>query len=125
MWSLTGAGLGGITAFLTGTKQVVISDYAAPVVLNNIRLSVQKVLLTTMGMTCSIEVHECGARESQSAVKHAPMFNESLAADCLCDAIAAPEHHPLRGALIDSGPHRSCPDRRRVLYRPCEACIVP
>ena len=81
MVSSSGAGLSGIVATLAGAKEVVISDYPAPVVLANIRRNVDKAISSNLQSACRIYGHEWGVFD-EAAREQIHRFSRILAADC-------------------------------------------
>lgn len=79
---MTGVGLGGIVATLAGASEVAITDYPAPVVLENLRRNVQKNVPTSASPSYSVEGHAWGDLTNPFASSHAHHFTRILAADC-------------------------------------------
>ncbi|KAK3674644.1 hypothetical protein LTR78_005366 [Recurvomyces mirabilis] len=78
-----GVGLGGIVASLAGAKEVVISDYPAPVVLENARKNATKAIPQDLSHVYHIEGHEWGDFSTSFAESNKQHFTTILAADCL------------------------------------------
>jgi EEF1A N-terminal glycine/lysine methyltransferase len=62
--------------------KVVLSDYPAPVVLENIRRNAKSAIPTKLASRYSVEGFEWGDLESAFAKKYANHFNRIIAADC-------------------------------------------
>ncbi|KAK5111025.1 hypothetical protein LTR62_005400 [Meristemomyces frigidus] len=78
-----GVGLGGIVAALAGAKEVVLSDYPAPVVLENIRSNASRALVPRkLDSIFTVEGHEWGNFDSTFARWKAHHYTTILAADC-------------------------------------------
>ena len=75
-------GLDGIVATLAGAEEVVISDYPAPVVLENIRQNAVRNISDGLKPRMRVEGHEWGALSSSFATGHNGHFSRILAADC-------------------------------------------
>ncbi|KAK4554940.1 hypothetical protein LTR86_008088 [Recurvomyces mirabilis] len=78
-----GVGLGGIIATLAGAKEVVMTDYPAPVVLENARKNAAKAIPQDLSHIYSIEGHEWGDFSTSFAQSNKQHFTTILAADCL------------------------------------------
>lgn len=76
-----GAGLSGIVATLAGGKEVVMSDYPAPVVLANIKRNAVKAIPASLRSNWSVQGHEWGVFD-QVALPQKHQFCRILAADC-------------------------------------------
>lgn len=77
-----GVGLDGIIATLAGAREVVITDYPAPALLQNIRQNVRKAIPTDHGCQCRIDGYEWGDTSSPFALERRMSFDRILAADC-------------------------------------------
>ncbi|KAK5165962.1 uncharacterized protein LTR77_008886 [Saxophila tyrrhenica] len=100
-----GVGLCGIVATLAGAEEVVISDYPAPVVLENIRRNAKHAIPERLASAYSIEGHEWGELGTDFATKFAGRFDRILAADCFW----MPSQH---SNLVQSTLHFLAPDGR-------------
>ncbi|KAF2767659.1 hypothetical protein EJ03DRAFT_275699 [Teratosphaeria nubilosa] len=78
-----GVGLDGIVATLAGTREVVISDYPAPVVLANIERNAAKAIPQQLETKiCRTEGHQWGNFDTDFAKENQHHFTRVLAADC-------------------------------------------
>ncbi|GAB7351197.1 hypothetical protein MBLNU459_g1638t1 [Dothideomycetes sp. NU459] len=77
-----GVGLSGIVSTLAGAKQVVVSDYPAPVVLANIRRNVERNVPQHLMPRVQVEGHEWGVFDDACSSKYAHHFSRVIAADC-------------------------------------------
>ncbi|KAN0115014.1 hypothetical protein V8E51_004558 [Hyaloscypha variabilis] len=82
-----GTGLAGIVAGLKGAKEVVISDYPAPEVLENIKNNVERNVLSRKDASGVGEVrvkgHEWGVLDDAFSKESKESFGKILVADCL------------------------------------------
>ena len=83
-----GTGLAGILAGLKGASEVVISDYPAPEVLENLRANVERTFLSWKDKTgvgeVRVEGHERGVLDDAFSRENKESFGRILVADCLC-----------------------------------------
>jgi len=98
MESSTGVGLVGIVSALCDAKevseqqacqelasdesQVAVTDFPAPVVLDNLRANVKKAVPSQLAGRVSVDGHEWGCLKDQFSVGHANHFSRVIAADC-------------------------------------------
>ncbi len=83
-----GTGLAGILAGLSGAREVVLSDYPAEEVLENIRSNVQRNVEPRRKRAAGIgevkvEGHEWGVLTDEFSMKNRESFDKLLVADCL------------------------------------------
>ncbi|PMD66437.1 uncharacterized protein K444DRAFT_517015 [Hyaloscypha bicolor E] len=82
-----GTGLAGILAGLKGAREVVISDYPAPEVLENLRGNVERNFLSRRDKTgvgeVRVEGHEWGVLDDAFSKENKESFGRILVADCL------------------------------------------
>lgn len=85
-----GTGLAGLVAGLSGAKRVVISDYPAPEVLDNIRANVEWNVLPLLPKLPAIsrenfevQGHEWGVLSDEFSMSNRGSFSRILVADCL------------------------------------------
>ncbi|KAH8793934.1 putative methyltransferase-domain-containing protein [Hyaloscypha finlandica] len=78
-----GTGLAGILAGLKGAREVVISDYPAPEVLENLRANVERNFLSRKDKTGVGEGHEWGVLDDAFSKENKESFGWILVADCL------------------------------------------
>ncbi len=77
-----GVGLCGIVATLAGAKEVVMSDYPAPTVLENMRQNTKHAIPQDLEPVYRIEGHEWGVLDSEFATESAHCYDRILAGDC-------------------------------------------
>lgn len=77
-----GVGLSGIVSALASAKEVVISDYPAPVVISNIRRNVNRNIPPTSSAHVAVEGHEWGVLNDDLASARPKSFTRVIAADC-------------------------------------------
>lgn len=77
-----GVGLSGITACLAGAREVVISDYPAKELLDNISRNVQNAIAPGHQSQCRVQGYMWGDCSSEFAVNHKHSFSRIIAADC-------------------------------------------
>ncbi|KAJ4335807.1 hypothetical protein N0V95_008801 [Ascochyta clinopodiicola] len=78
-----GVGLGGVMSALAGAKEVTITDYPAPPILEAIKTNVTKNLKEPLRSRVAVEGHLWGDVSSESARAHAHRYTRVMAADCL------------------------------------------
>ncbi|KAK8171902.1 hypothetical protein BKA80DRAFT_230262 [Phyllosticta citrichinensis] len=78
-----GVGLAGIMSVLAGAEEVVISDYPAPEILQNLRSNVSNNIPAHLRSKVAVEGHEWGDVTSTFPAAGAAKFTRILAADCL------------------------------------------
>ncbi|KAF4535934.1 Nicotinamide n-methyltransferase [Lasiodiplodia theobromae] len=78
-----GVGLAGIVSTLVGAEEVVISDYPAPEILENLKSNVERNVPDNLKSKVSVQGHQWGDLGSPFAVANAGRFTRILAADCL------------------------------------------
>lgn len=74
--------MSGITACLAGAREVVISDYPAREVLENISENVKKAIAPEYQSQCRVQGYIWGDCSSDFAVKNKHSFSRIIAADC-------------------------------------------
>ncbi|KAK4541450.1 hypothetical protein LTR36_008051 [Oleoguttula mirabilis] len=79
-----GVGLGGIVATLAGADEVMITDYPAPVVIENIRRNAKKCISSHLEAKYNIEGHRWGDTSSTTGLvaESAHHCTRIIAADC-------------------------------------------
>ncbi|KAK8199191.1 putative methyltransferase-domain-containing protein [Phyllosticta capitalensis] len=78
-----GVGLAGIMSVLAGAEEVVISDYPAPEILQNLRSNVERNVPSQLRPKVRVEGHTWGDVTSPFPAANAGKFSRILAADCL------------------------------------------
>ncbi|OMP87064.1 putative nicotinamide N-methyltransferase [Diplodia seriata] len=78
-----GVGLAGIVSTLVGADEVVVSDYPAPEILENLEQNVKRNIPEKLRSKVSVQGHLWGDLDSPFAVANAGSFTRILAADCL------------------------------------------
>ncbi|KAK8257276.1 hypothetical protein IWZ00DRAFT_540107 [Phyllosticta capitalensis] len=78
-----GVGLAGIMSVLAGAEEVVISDYPAPEILQNLRSNVERNVPSQLRPKVRVEGHTWGDMTSPFPAANAGKFSRILAADCL------------------------------------------
>ncbi|GME25236.1 putative nicotinamide N-methyltransferase [Neofusicoccum parvum] len=92
-----GVGLAGIVSTLVGAEEVVISDYPAPEILENLEKNVKTNVPETLRSKVSVQGHLWGDLTSPFSVANAGRFTRILAADCLW---MPHEHHSLAKSML-------------------------
>ncbi|OJD36319.1 nicotinamide n-methyltransferase [Diplodia corticola] len=104
-----GVGLAGIVSTLVGAEEVVISDYPAPEILENIEQNVKRNVPEKLRSKVSVQGHLWGDVDSAFAVANAGGFSRILAADCLW---MPHEHRSLAKSMV----HFLSPDPRARVF---------
>ena len=73
----------GIVSLLAGAREVVISDYPVPSILENIRLNVERNVAKEIWEKVKVEGHEWGVLTDEVSNTYASHFTRILCADCL------------------------------------------
>ncbi|OCK75151.1 hypothetical protein K432DRAFT_386363 [Lepidopterella palustris CBS 459.81] len=92
-----GVGLAGIVSVLAGADEVVISDYPAPELLENITRNAEKNVPAALRAQLSVRGHLWGDLNSPFSKANAGRFTRILAADCLW---MPSEHHNLARSML-------------------------
>lgn len=77
-----GVGLSGITACLAGAREVVISDYPATELLENISRNVRSAIAPAYQPQCQVQGYMWGDCSSEFALRNKHAFSRIIAADC-------------------------------------------
>ncbi|KAH7382201.1 putative methyltransferase-domain-containing protein [Pyrenochaeta sp. MPI-SDFR-AT-0127] len=78
-----GVGLGGIVSALAGAKEVAITDYPAPPIVNTIKTNVAENIPASLQPNVTVQGHMWGAADSPFEAASANHYTRILAADCL------------------------------------------
>lgn len=78
-----GVGIGGIVSAMSGAKELTITDYPAPPILDTIRANVAKNVPTALQPRVAVQAHLWGTTDAQFESTHAHRYTRILAADCL------------------------------------------
>lgn len=81
--SILGVGLAGIVSTLVGAEQVVLSDYPAPEIIENLQQNVKRNVPEELRPKTSVQGHLWGDLTSPFSTANAGKFTRILAADCL------------------------------------------
>lgn len=77
-----GVGLGGMLSALAGAKEVVITDYPAPPILDTLKANVAKNIPATLQSRVTVQGHEWGSTSTAFESSQAHTYTRILAADC-------------------------------------------
>ncbi|EOA90082.1 uncharacterized protein SETTUDRAFT_175219 [Exserohilum turcica Et28A] len=78
-----GVGLGGILSALAGAKEVAVTDYPAPPILDNLKRNVTKNVPANLQPCITIQGHQWGSTSTDFETSKAHSYTRILAADCL------------------------------------------
>ncbi|KAF2875614.1 hypothetical protein BDV95DRAFT_603030 [Massariosphaeria phaeospora] len=78
-----GVGLSGITSALAGAKEVVVTDYPAPPIIETIKLNIANNVLEHARTKISVHGHQWGDLSTEFAAANAGRYTRIFAADCL------------------------------------------